>query len=730
MPKYVVASWPGVESVEGLSCTHSLGISPSSIQLMIHPQDRVPAESGNLVFGDGDEQVTLRDCKLDRIRSSTSGEGKTWTLDILDRRWKWQFGSIYGWYNQLDRHAKLIPWTIRSPRELAILCLQAMGETNYDIDMPTGLARADGENHGLLNPPWLGVAATTGTNPPVHWNGEPPALALDRLCQQFGRIVVWQWKSNRVLITRPGIGKALPDGSLYQESPSFDSPETPTGGAIHGAPTKYQVRLALEAVGEEWDGSYWPIDQLSYAPLAPGAVQIIRVRCYPFAGDRFQIILNSPDPTNPRAGAVFEVTAPASPTATGVLTSFKNAINVQGLNNRIDGVITASMDGDQLVLTGLRMGDAWSCHVSVYRNAGTDGRIHQRLVQAAVRQTASWRFSFPKEYPGVRATDRLTLSEARALAQKSVWRCYRLSALDPNGRPIRIPGYPLSPLRRRQQIVLTDTQVEQVVPEQRLANLQERNGQPFTVNFYNGYSRDKPAAVYGSIARYLQGVIWSDTDQASINTPVDRQVFIPFSVDDVEQIITFSGPVYKYIQESLAGGIEPANILLQTGVHIRNAETNALEVFALGKLFPGMKGTTNFVVRKAEEVQLNIIGRYNNRNEMTGGRDLDGDARNRADYLLKGLELQYIPQAAQTRGYNGIRAIELDGAVSQISWSIGAQGMSTTASVGTEHSIWIPPLPARRRAEFLPPVQQQAIENVVARRRDNFDQRWRGGGIT
>jgi hypothetical protein len=181
------------------------------------------------------------------------------------------------------------------------------------------------------------------------------------------------------------------------------------------------------------DGSYWPIDQLSYAPLAPGAVQIIRVRCYPFAGDRFQIILNSPDPTNPRAGAVFEVTAPASPTATGVLTSFKNAINVQGLNNRIDGVITASMDGDQLVLTGLRMGDAWSCHVSVYRNAGTDGRIHQRLVQAAVRQTASWRFSFPKEYPGVRATDRLTLSEARALAQKSVWRCYRLSALDPNG---------------------------------------------------------------------------------------------------------------------------------------------------------------------------------------------------------------------------------------------------------------------------------------------------------
>jgi hypothetical protein len=440
MSKYVVASWPGVESVEGLSCTHSLGISPSSIQLMIHPQDRVPAESGNLVFGDGDEQVTLRDCKLDRIRSSTSGEGKTWTLDILDRRWKWQFGSIYGWYNQLDRHAKLIPWTIRSPRELAILCLQAMGETNYDIDMPTGLVRADGENHGLLNPPWLGVAATTGTNPPVHWNGEPPALALDRLCQQFGRIVVWQWKSNRVLITRPGIGKALPDGSLYQESPSFDSPETPTGGAIHGAPTKYQVRLALEAVGEEWDGSYWPIDQLSYAPLAPGAVQIIRVRCYPFAGDRFQIILNSPDPTNPRAGAVFEVTAPASPTATGVLTSFKNAINVQGLNNRIDGVITASMDGDQLVLTGLRMGDAWSCHVSVYRNAGTDGRIHQRLVQAAVRQTASWRFSFPKEYPGVRATDRLTLSEARALAQKSVWRCYRLSALDPNGRPIRIPN--------------------------------------------------------------------------------------------------------------------------------------------------------------------------------------------------------------------------------------------------------------------------------------------------
>jgi hypothetical protein len=95
-----------------------------------------------------------------------------------------------------------------------------------------------------------------------------------------------------------------------------------------------------------------------------------------------------------------------------------------------------------------------------------------------------------------------------------------------------------------------------------------------------------------------------------------------------------------------------------------------------------------------------VIGQYDEFENPVGAVLLEEDAVIRARYYLDGLAAQYFPQAALTQEYNGIVGMDCDGAIAQITWTVGEDGASTTASRNTEHSIWIPNFPARRRAEY------------------------------
>jgi hypothetical protein len=236
------------------------------------------AEFGELVFGDSANGVVrLKDCKVSGISSSTGPAGTTWTLQILDRRWKWAGGSIGGRYNRRDKRGKLVPWTIRSPEELAKLCLEAAGETRYVIRLPAGLTRAAGAD--LTD--YLQVGQNlpqTMANPPVVWADVPPMQALARLAEQFGCRVIYQPKADRVLVVPLGEGADLPRGIPIEAIGGvLDSPETPSELVEKGAPTRYQARFVITPVGKEWDTSFREIDLLSYAPTTPGKPQITEV---------------------------------------------------------------------------------------------------------------------------------------------------------------------------------------------------------------------------------------------------------------------------------------------------------------------------------------------------------------------------------------------------------------------------------------------------------------------
>src|SRR5690348_9551852 len=260
--------------------TFSHGITPSVCLLRCSPQEKLPAEFGDLTITDGNETVVFPACKLQAIKIEKDDRGFVWILEILDRRWRWNFGVINGSYNQMTPFGRLIPWTIRSPKELAQLCLEAMGEQNYDIsNLPNGIAYPGPE---YPNP----VINVSGVNPPVDWDGVPPAQALQQLADRCGCRIIYRWKTDDVLVTPVGRGNAVPAGSIAKSLPSLVAPLAPSGVGVIGSPTRYQCRLALTAVGKEWDGSYWPINLLSYAPqvTTPAKPQIDTITFKDFGG--------------------------------------------------------------------------------------------------------------------------------------------------------------------------------------------------------------------------------------------------------------------------------------------------------------------------------------------------------------------------------------------------------------------------------------------------------------
>jgi hypothetical protein len=714
--------WPGIASpVEG-TYTISQGITPGVACLKCNPQGNF-AETGDLIITDDVAKIVIPDCKVDRVRQEYDRRGGyIWIVEILDWRWKWRdLGGIFGLYNQLDNHGKLIPWTIRSPYELTRLCLEEMGVTKYEIDMPAGLTRADGEKHQTLNPPWIGVVPTTGTNPPVQWIGVPPAQALESLCNQFGRRVVPRLSDYTITIVKPGIGGPLPPGSISKQSPGLDSPETPLGVAVVGDPTRYQARLRLEAVAEEWDGSYRPIDQVSYAPLHAEQNQVFTIRIgTPQVNKTVSVTISKG-----LKSATYSHTIAAGETKAVILADLVTSINAGILSTSV----VAAASSPNLTLTGATSSTEFE--VSVTSNGTTSFRIATR--QYSCDGKPSWVRSSPPVFANLgnvsrtidefnTVTPRLTFTQALNLAQRSVFKCYRIADVDA-GAPIitddhnsvkqkdaskiKIPGY--GELVRRQQIVLQETKVEQVTPEPQMLNTLDLNGLPAVVNFYNGYSRDKPAAVTGSVSRYLNFTLHNQGVGA--NTAEADQVHVPFRVDPVNQLIIFSSPVFA----TDGYRVVAPKLILETGVLIHDAETNELARYRAVSLNAAAKGITNLLVRHHPDVQLNLIGQYDSDNKILGVQLLEQDAINRANHYLQGMKIQYFPTASEIREYNGFMGINLDGAVRQVTWDFGPRGCKTTAGLNTEHSIYVPPYPQRRRREFLSPAVLDNGNNAAGR---------------
>lgn len=240
-----IVTFAGIRSLPFMQAnvvlTHGVGPDVSTIQ--IPPQAGRLIEGGNLELSYGGRRVTLHDCKVDSIDMERGSDGlEVWTLNILDRRWKWRMGEISGYYN-VRRGESIVQRTTKTARELVRLCLEAMGEQRFDV-----------------------AAVPNDQYPEVEWNYEIPAQALGKLCDEIGFRVILRL-NNTVAVVKAGEGQRLPrGGAVLRDAATVDPPERPDSLRFVGDRILWQWDIVLVPVAEEPDGRIVPLNEVSYAP--------------------------------------------------------------------------------------------------------------------------------------------------------------------------------------------------------------------------------------------------------------------------------------------------------------------------------------------------------------------------------------------------------------------------------------------------------------------------------
>jgi hypothetical protein len=226
----------------GVSFTFAPGVQPSVCYINTIPHvPSLPSVGDLLIRTQGGVSITFPECCLEQPQLNAGIGGQFWTLPILDRRWKWRFGTVDGHYNKRKANGTYI--RERTPQELAALLLDELGETQYDVSQLPNDQR-----------------------PEKLWISADIATELDELCFVLGCQVVLNPLSNRVEIWKVGTGNQLPFGGTRGASYTPILPATPSSVRVDGGPTLFQAWFSAYAVGLDTDGKYKPIGDLSYMP--------------------------------------------------------------------------------------------------------------------------------------------------------------------------------------------------------------------------------------------------------------------------------------------------------------------------------------------------------------------------------------------------------------------------------------------------------------------------------
>lgn len=768
------ALWPGIAGVETIryECTH--GITPNTAILVTSPMyltahqvqllgniqpifnqagqlvnkiatitarssgnRAVPASRGDLVLGDNRSRTILRDCLCNRVGIDKSGRGYVLTLEILDRRWKWLFGAVSGHYNAIDERGKLVPWTIRSPVELARLLFRELDEFNPLIDLPPGLSRADGAN--LERYLMAGENFRySNTNPEQVWDVTPPAVALAGLANEFGCSVVYQPNSNRVGIFQLGKPyKTLPTTQVeYRQTVVNDAPK-PSRVIVRGSPVMIQARWQLEPVGKDWHGFYVPINQLSYAPASAGATQISQVKHVSGTPGNIFVTVKVKDEVGKEY--VFDVTVTGLPVA-GLLDGARDKLNAKADFGKFF-VLERLASPERLKITAKVAGQPFSLDAGLIPAA--DGWATENL-QLAVNPFNSWAHCPPPYFMAVQPTDRLSYREAQALARESVWKCYRIRMVDPeNGMkpPYVLPWF--GPVKRRQQIILLPNKVELVVPSQRIPGAVNKDNTMLAADivgnalgfnflnlipqnilagvlpeFYNGHARAQKSIVRGEVIQTATDAFWfNNSETFSFNTPKNSRVFADFDTIASEQMIKFTDYVY-YIDAGSGAqfSILPPQLELEAACYVLDENTNQI-IRWNEELMIGGEGPPEVQIKP--DIKVGIIPKYPKPEEVAspvnkraGHFILDeADNRARAGYYLRGMARKYQTPVGEFIKYMGFTPVDPDGFIRQVTYE--SPLCSTLVSTNSEHSNSQPDFAVRQRREMMPPNKAAQMANQI-----------------
>ena len=282
----------------------------------------------------------------------------------------------------------------------------------------------------------------------------------------------------------------------------------------------------------------------------------------------------------------------------------------------------------------------------------------------AYTPTAGW----VKEFPGLFAN--VSVDADRELAQKSVWRMYRLvTPPDVNGQPVD----------RRQQILPIGTK------------------QVF-LHLNNGTIQNVPAAAYGNYNH-----LYDDSENAANDT----RYRLPFSINSNLGVVIFSNPVFNNLSAPVA-----ATMTLRTAIPYRDKDTLAWDRYRHGKYTEAAQKKSFINRTKLCSVHDELQLYYNE------GKPINlPQVKEACEHYIKAIENTFDTEYPTTATYPGLLAVPLDGAIANVTWHVGTGGATTTVSRNTEQYDYVKPYYFRRN------------EQRVAQMLKDGERFIRGGGL-
>jgi hypothetical protein len=283
-----------------------------------------------------------------------------------------------------------------------------------------------------------------------------------------------------------------------------------------------------------------------------------------------------------------------------------------------------------------------------------------------------------------------------ALAVQTVYRWYRIL------NSFRVPGYGREPSGgliedRRQVLPLFDELAETIL---------QTNPSDNTKEF-----RNRESLIYGTWSPDdgLDNISSTLTPPATAIVDEDDTVYTKgFSLDTQLGIVKFSEPIFRNTLSQPSFIPAPAILYLRASFNIKDKETNRHMRYWEALVPPdanqsmSSKGydfgqpCTHYIIHN--EIQYNVIqnfweaGKYN---IINNEEDVEEECR----YYLDAEVKKYINKTGETRTYAGLIQQDLDGAIQQVTYTVGQAGTYTTISRNDEQLSRTLPYEFRRRRE-------------------------------
>lgn len=239
-------SFPGISYPVECIYAQTTGFSPDVAILRALPQATNFPATGTLTMSwasPSSVTITLPNCTVDVGSIRFTDDGRYLLLKVLDRRDRWRMvAPISGEYNTV-RVNDYITARQKNLRQLATLLLTALGEASIDVSI-----------------------LPTDVYPPVSWQCADVVEAAQNLLEEYGYSVTLGYDSESVKVVQLGDGATLSTTDMFIGSSDIDPKTVPRYVRNCFQDSVMQCRLKLEAVGRETDGSWVPINDLSYEP--------------------------------------------------------------------------------------------------------------------------------------------------------------------------------------------------------------------------------------------------------------------------------------------------------------------------------------------------------------------------------------------------------------------------------------------------------------------------------